>query len=388
MEGSSFKQRWEALPPLFGDGALALAVCAVELFNLYRELIVEGCPCGLPFPGAAVIVLLTTVPLIWRRRAPFLVLNVVGSVTLATTVLDVPLLLFGALVAVFTVSSLASPVKRRIALTILICAIITNPLIEGDFEALPEDLLVFGTAWVLGVLARTRRAYIGELERRAEQLERERRDQARLALAEERARIARELHDIVAHGMSVMVVQTQAARTVLMRDPAKADEALERVENVGRHNLDDTRRLLGLLRLDGEEARLSPQPGMKQLRELIDYFGTAGLEVRLRVEGQPRQVPSSIDLSAHRVLQESLTNVLKHSATNRADVVVSWDDRCLRIEVANGGSAPTPPATASRGHGIVGMRERVSLVAGTLEAGPRPEAGFRVVAEFPMGDGK
>jgi signal transduction histidine kinase len=283
--------------------------------------------------------------------------------------------------------SLASSVKRRIALTILVIAVITNPLVEGDFEALPEDVLTFGAAWVLGALARTRRAYIAVLERRAEQLERERRDQARLARAEERARIATELHDVVAHGMSVMVVQTQAARSVLMRDPAKADEALERVENVGRHNLDDIRRLLE-----------SPAPRRRRGAPIApardEATEGAGRLLRYRRPRDPAssrratpRVPSSIDLSAYRVLQESLINVLKHSGTKRADVVFSRDDRCLRIGVSNAGSAPTPPATASRGHGIVGMRERVSLVAGTLEAVPRPEGGFRVVTEFPMGDG-
>jgi signal transduction histidine kinase len=379
-------RRWEALPPLVKDVGLVLAITAAELVHLYSELVVHDCPCGLSFPAAAGIVLLTAVPLIWRRRAPFLVVNVVGPATLATTVFKVPLLLFGALVAVYTVSSLSSPAKRRIVLGILIVALLTNPFIEGDFEAIPEDLVTFGTAWVLGVLARTRRAYIGELERRAEQLQQEREDRARLAVAEERARIAREVHDVVAHSMSVMVVQTQAARSVLLRNPAKADESLEQVEDVGRRNLNHIRKLLGLLRRDEEEASFAPQPGLDQLRELLDYFHGMGLDVELKVKGQSRPVDSSVDMSAYRIVQESLTNVLKHSGSKRAEVMLCWDDRRLNIEVCNEGDGHPPQAKGNAGHGIVGMRERASLVGGTVEAGPRPSGGFRVVARLPIGE--
>jgi signal transduction histidine kinase len=387
MDGflSELRRRWQAMPPLVGDVALVLTVSAVELFNLYRVLIVHDCPCELPFPLASLIVLLTTVPLLWRRSAPFLVINVIGPATVAASILDVPLLLFGALVGVFTVSALSTPGKRKIVLGLVVVSLIATTLVERDFESLPEDVVTFGAAWVLGILARTRRAYIGELEHRAEQLERERDDRARLAVAEERARIARELHDVVAHSMGVMVVQTQAARSVLMRDQAKADEALEKVETVGRRNLGEIRKLLGLLRLDEEEATLAPQPGLDQMPELMEYFRSAGLDIDVHVRGSARAVDRSVDISSYRILQEALTNVLKHSSSKRADVTVTWDDSLLRIEISNEGDG-TALSNGSVGHGIAGMRERASLVAGTVAAGPRPDGGFRVIAELPVSE--
>jgi signal transduction histidine kinase len=249
-------------------------------------------------------------------------------------------------------------------------------------------VLVFGGAWLLGRLVNQWRA-------RATLAELNQEERARLAVAEERARIARELHDIVAHGVSVIAVQADAAEAVLSRDPERAREPLNVIRSSSREVLDEMRRLLQLLRMseppadgvgDGRpEDGVRPQPGLEQLPDLVGSIRAAGLPVSLHAEVQAEPVPSSVALSAYRIVQEALTNVLKHSGRVPTTVRVRRTPSALLVDVENDAGASTASAASpGSGHGLVGMRERVALVAGELQAGGRPDGGFAVHATLPI----
>jgi signal transduction histidine kinase len=203
------------------------------------------------------------------------------------------------------------------------------------------------------------------------------------AVAEERARIARELHDVVAHAIGVMVVQAGAARTVIDRDPAAAKTAMAEVETTGRTGLAEMRRLIGVLTADGAAGGLAPQPGLAQLDELVRTVRSAGLAVEVLREGEARPLPAGVDVNAYRVIQEALTNALKHAGTAHASVRLGYRDDALDIEVADDGRGPLSTGDGS-GHGLVGMRERVGVFGGTLETGARPGGGFVVHATLPV----
>ncbi|OXM73528.1 MULTISPECIES: sensor histidine kinase [Amycolatopsis] len=249
-------------------------------------------------------------------------------------------------------------------------------------------------AAVLAVrLARARRAFARALEERGWLLERERESAARSAVDAERARIARELHDIVSHNVSVMVVQTGAARRVLATEPGQAATALEAVEAAGRDTMTELRTLLGVLAppADGDEhADLSPQPSLSRLSPLIDRIAFAGLPVEVRVSGEPRPLPSGVDLTAYRIIQEALTNALKHGDGRQAEVTVRYADRYLRVEVRNSGpsvltgDAPAWPGETEEGRGLLGLRQRVAVFGGDLDARRRLGGGFRVRAKIPL----
>jgi len=204
-----------------------------------------------------------------------------------------------------------------------------------------------------------------------------------VALADERQRIARELHDVVAHSVSVMVVQTGAARTLLTRAPDQAAEALLAVERSGREALGELRALLGLLTQADAEPALAPQPGLGQLDRLVERVGEAGLPIELHVDGTPRALPPGLDLTAYRILQEALTNALKYAGGARTTVTVEFGERELRLEVLDAG-VQKPNGQAGAGRGLLGMHERVAVYGGHLETGQRPEGGFAVRARLPL----
>jgi signal transduction histidine kinase len=243
-------------------------------------------------------------------------------------------------------------------------------------------VVLTGAAWILGDNIRTRRAYLRELEDKAVRLEREREESARRAAAEEQSRMARELHDVIAHGVSVMVLQASGGREVIDADPTRAREALRSIEETGREALTELRRLLGVA--DERAASLAPQPGLPQLETLVDQVRGAGLPVALEFEGPHGDVPAGVELSAYRVVQEALTNTLRHAFARQAWVFVRRRDDELEVEVLDDGAGPPPQATTG-GHGLVGMRERVGLFGGELQAGQRIDGGFRVRARFPLG---
>jgi len=237
-------------------------------------------------------------------------------------------------------------------------------------------------AWVLGDSMRYRRGYYAALEDKAARLEAERHAQAKIAAAAERARIARELHDIVAHHVSVMVVQADGARYALRADPGRAETALTAISATGRQALTEMRRLLGVLRSAGEQSGLAPVPGLGELRELLDQARAAGLEVSYTLTGTPRELPEGAELAAYRVVQESLTNTRKHGGiAATAAVTLRYEPEGLTVEVTDDGIAS--PVNEPAGHGLAGMRERIAMYGGTVEAGPLPGGGFRVTAHLP-----
>jgi signal transduction histidine kinase len=243
----------------------------------------------------------------------------------------------------------------------------------------------FGAAWFVGFLLRRRTLQTAELRRRAEAAERAREDEAVRAVAEERARIARELHDVIAHSVSVMVVQAAGVRRLLPPEQERERQALETVEKTGRQALAEMRRLLGVLRTETERPELRPQPGLTTIEQLVEQIRTAGLPVDLAVEGEPVELPPGIDLAAFRIVQEALTNTLKHAGPAHAWVRVRYGPRELELTVSNDGQTT---AVDADGYGLVGMKERVHLYGGTLEAGPRHGGGYSVSARLPLEGGR
>jgi signal transduction histidine kinase len=292
----------------------------------------------------------------------------------------------GPVIALYTV---AAHCERRVALTaaaatgvaLVIPAVAGKGVSSAGFAV--AMYAAFAVAWALGDNLRTRRAYLVEVEARAERLEREREERARRAVAVERARIARELHDVISHNVSVMVVQAAAGSDVFASQPERARQALASIESIGREALVELRRLLGVVSPDedGDAPGFAPQPGLARLPELVEQVGAGGLRVKLTVMGQPRDLPAGVDLSAFRIVQEALTNTLKHAGASRADVSLRYTDASLEVEILDDGVAN---GGAGGGRGIVGMRERAALLGGELSAGPRPAGGFAVRARMPL----
>ncbi|MFF2143407.1 sensor histidine kinase [Kitasatospora sp. NPDC058190] len=248
----------------------------------------------------------------------------------------------------------------------------------------------FILCWAWGRLTRVRRAYLTELEDRAARLERERDAQAKVAVAAERARIARELHDVVAHNVSVMIVQADGAAYVLDNSPQQAKEALGTIASTGRQALVEMRRLLGVLRTADTAEEYVPQPGVEELPELLEQVRTAGLQVDYATSGHPRELPRGVELTVYRIVQEALTNVRKHGGPDvHARVAVDFGERELAVLVEDDGRGSTDEQLAAGGadglgHGLIGMRERVGMVSGSLDVGPRPGGGFRIRAVLPL----
>jgi len=329
-------------------------------------------------------VLLETLPLLLRRRYPLPVLAVVLPASIAAQFVVGVLPPFALGLALYTV---ASHTERRVALRAGVAALVTLVvllLVRNGFDARESvvHLIIFASAtWILGDNVRTKRAYYRELEERAERLEREREENIQHAAAEEQERIARELHDVIAHSVSVMVVQAAAANDIFERQPERAREALRSIEESGRSALTELRRLLGIVRTH-ERGRLDPQPGLAALEELIEQVRATGLEVELELNGELGELPSGVDLSTYRIVQEALTNTLKHAQATHVRVRLGRRAHELAIEVADDGVGPGKEST--NGHGLIGMRERVALLGGTLETGPGESGGFAVKVRFPL----
>ena len=348
------------------------------------------------------VVLLLCLVIALRRRMPEKMLLLAIGVGLAQLVLDVATTPanFAFLVIVYTVAATGARWSSRLALGVGLCA---APLAqvrwpERDSSVLGSIALVifmtvpFALAWVLGDSIRTRRAYYEQLEERATRLEKEREAQAKVAVAAERARIARELHDVVAHNVSVMVVQADGAAYVLDAAPDQAKKALETISSTGRQALAEMRRLLGVLRTGEhqESGEYVPQPDVEQIDDLIQQCRSSGLPVDFKVEGTPRPLPSGVELTAYRIVQEALTNTRKHGGPNAGASVrlVYFDDGLGLLVEDDGKGAPhelyEDGGADGKGHGLIGMRERVGMVGGTLDAGPRPGGGFRISALLPL----
>lgn len=347
-----------------------------------------------------VLALGTTVAL--RRRVPekMLLLAIACGVAQMATSVKPNLADFAMLVIVYTVAVASSRRASRFALGVAISAAPLAALRwphseQGWWEDVVSAVFVsipFVLAWVLGDSIRTRRAYYAQLEERAARLEKEREAQSKVAVAAERARIARELHDVVAHNVSVMVVQADGAAYVMDTSPEQARQALETISGTGRQALAEMRRLLGVLRTGepGEENDYVPQPDVEQIDELVEQVRGAGLPVDFKVVGSPRQLPSGVELTAYRIVQEALTNTRKHGGPDvGASVRLTYFDDGLGLLVEDDGRGAQRElyqdgGADGSGHGLIGMRERVGMVGGTLDAGPRPGGGFRISALLPL----
>jgi signal transduction histidine kinase len=262
-------------------------------------------------------------------------------------------------------------------------ALNANDPTQTDFwGSFTWTLVVFGVIWVVGFALGGRLRDADVAKRLAQQAEREREEQAELAVAEERARIARELHDVVGHSVSVMTVQAAAVRRLLEPDQDKEREALLVVEQTGREALAEMRRMVGVLRRPEEAPALAPQPSLEHLDQLLATTREAGLPVELRVEGTPTELPPALDTTAYRIIQEALTNAVKHANADRAEVVVRYGNGTVELIVSDDGRGNGDGDGS--GHGLVGMRERVSVYGGELEAGPKAGGGFRLRATLPV----
>jgi signal transduction histidine kinase len=371
-------------PAWLVDIGLLLVVAAARLVQYGLDDDDHHPPVGLAL--VVLIVVLSAVPLIFRRQFPAGALLAVGAGELALLVLDLHGVPLALLIAIYGV---AESSDQRRSITRLILALILTTLAVAVFIETPSLVLMVGLslvmAWSLGALQSARARLAVETERRVELLERERETQAHLAVTDERARIARELHDVVAHGVSVMTMHAAGARLALNDDPDRADEAMAEVERTGRRSLTELRRLLGLLDRGVESADLAPQPGLARLDDLVAEFRRAELPVDLEIDGEPRELPSGVDLSAFRIIQEALTNVLKHAGHVPVTVTLRYRNVGLGIEVVNPTNGDRPDgAGAGAGRGLVGMRERVALHRGRFVAGPEPDGRFRVDCELPL----
>lgn len=333
-------------------------------------------------------------PLFWRRRFPFAVpfsvwlLGPMLSFVDGRLVPFTPSISVAGLVAAFLLGNLRSAVQAWVGLGAVVggaAIVVYNEPSHAAAELFFVPLL-FSVGWLAGYALRERADQAEVAEGRAAQAERERDAAARIAVAEERARIARELHDIVAHAVSVMVLQVGAVRHKLPDDLAEESDALRGVEQAGRTALAEMRRLLAAMRREGEDAELTPQPGIDALGGLLEEVARAGLPARLHVDGEPFPLPRAVDLSAYRIVQEGLTNALKHSGAQNADVTVSYGPDELQIEVRDDGSGA--PTTDGLGHGLVGVRERVKIYGGEMSAGTAAGGGFVLSTRLPLSGGR
>jgi len=338
------------------------------------------------------LLLLQVVPLLWRRRYPSLVLLLVAVAFGAKVLLgfNPGVAGLGLLVAMYSVAAYEVGARRLVFLVVAGLGFVAGFVVFGVTGnprsfAITVPSLFFVAAWLIGDYLRTRRAYVAQLEERAARLERERDQDRRLAADEERTRIARELHDVVAHDVSVIAIQAGAARAVQLSKPEAAAKALGLIETTARETLIELNRLLGVLRSsNGATPDRSPQPGIDQLPGLVEELRAAGLEVDARVDGAAQPLPPALDLSAYRILQEATTNVLKHARAHRVDIRIHYSATMLALDVRDDGAGGGADPAASSGHGLIGMRERVALFGGKLHAGRNRAGGFSVHARLPL----
>jgi signal transduction histidine kinase len=371
------------------DGIVAVATAVACELELALSNNIQG-PRLVNYIAGALI----TLPIAFRRRWPLQVAVVMVAALVIQEALNgdvtentiTPLITFP--MAFYTIAAHLDRRRAIIGIGIGLAGICLDVAIshKPGLDDFVFALLVVAGPWLVGRIVNARYQLAAELEEKADRLEREQERQARLAVAEERARIAREMHDVVAHNVSVMVVQASAARRILDRDVDLAREAITSVEHTGREALAEIRRMFDVLGDKDEDPALFPQPSMEQLDALLDRARAAGLEVDLEIEGDRRRVQSSVDLSAFRIVQEALNNTLKHSGGARARVKLRYGEREMEVDVTDDGRRVGLPVRngADTGQGLVGMRERVAMLGGELEAGFRPEGGFEVHAKLPI----
>ncbi|HSF86101.1 MAG TPA: sensor histidine kinase [Acidimicrobiia bacterium] len=371
------------LPPLGLDVVVAVVVFAASVVNVGTQD-----ADGISAIPAAGFVLLgsASVALLWRRRYSLAALGIALAMTVAWMAFGYPgNPVFHILVSLYAVGRYVADWRMAVAaLAAALAVVVFGQVADNDpVSDVVTAVLVTMLPWYVGRRTRIRAAAARE---RAEHLEWKRATEAQRAIADARAGIARELHDVVAHNVSVMTVQAGVARLVVADDPARAQEALGAVEEAGRTALDELRHLLGVLRPESTSDELGPQPALHQLHKLVDQLRQTGMNLSLVLDVSS-ELPVRVDLFAYRIVQEALTNVLKHGGVAAtAHVRVEESDGHLDIEVTDTGTATSTSSPPGSGQGIVGMHERATLLEGTFEAGPRPGGGFRVAARLPIGD--
>jgi signal transduction histidine kinase len=376
------------ISPTAIDVAVALLACVAGELELALGTNING-----PAWVNAVAAAGATLPIALRRRWPLAVgvgiavvvgwqetLNGDLTENSLTPLLTIPM-------AVYGLAAYSSRTRALVGLGAMIVLVWFDVLVSdhtGTSDFLFTALLVFGP-WLVGRIVAARGELAMELRDKADRLESEQEKQAQLAVAYERARIARELHDVVAHNVSVMVVQAAAARRMIDHDASKAKEALGSVEQTGRSALREMRRMVGMLGQADEELALAPQPSVDELEWLIERARKAGLEVELTIEGDRKRLESGVDVSAFRIVQEALTNTLKHAGPATAHVRLRYGEHDVEVDVSdNGRGVPSQANGAMTGQGLVGMRERVAMLGGEIEAGYRKDGGFDVRVKLPL----
>jgi signal transduction histidine kinase len=396
---SATTPRWGGRPSRRGrsgditafDVGLTAFVTVVSVAQTFAR--VEG---KLSFPSAFSVALavVAALPIAWRRRNPMLVLALVEGSLLVRALAVRPDLRAGALPLIIAVYTVAATQPRSVSFRAaavvagLNAAVLGAEYIAGNWAGLGDIVfyaVLVSAAWAVGDNIGTRRAYLAGLVERAERLERERETATQQAALEERTRIARELHDVVAHHVSAIAVQAGAAEEIAERDPVRAREVLATIQATSRQALTEMRALVGVLQ-DEPGPAFAPAPHLSDVEQLAAQSRAAGLDVRLRVDGTPRALPEALDLSAYRIVQEALTNTLKHAGAARVDVTVRYGQDSVELVIEDDGHAgASPEPLPGAGRGLVGMRERVALFHGRLELGRASAGGFRVHAVLPLG---
>lgn len=384
----AFADRLRRVDPRVFDALLALGITVLGIGSLFVEGFADAGTYRETDAFAVALGLVATVPVYWRRTRPLPALVVSCLAIMVTAGFDY--LTYNLPTApLFLVFAVGAYAERRqatlglVAVNVTLLAIFLTDAPDLDGQGTVLNMAVYSGAWLAGQVIRARSATaaarIAEAEERAET----QRQQAARAVAEERLRLAQELHDVVAHSMSVIAVQAGMGVHVIDADPGEAKRALEAISQTSRTTLQEMRRLLGVLRDEDGARSHAPAPGLSQLPALVADVRDAGVPVELNVEGDPADVPESVELSVYRLVQEGLTNVLKHAGPARAEVTVRYRPGEVEVEVLDDGRGSA--ATGTSGHGLVGMRERVALWGGNLSTGPRQGGGYRVLARLPYG---
>ncbi|MEQ4720725.1 histidine kinase [Nonomuraea sp. B19D2] len=374
------RRRLQALPHLWVDEVLAGAITVIQLW----PLISSASSTGRPWHWWGYVVAVgASVPLVWRRRAPVIVLLVSLCTSelydLVDNVARQPIW-YGLLVGFYTVAAYSSR-AWRIGVLMLTC--VGTLVTAGSWDTFVRGTVQVVAAYAIGRAAAASRAHAAALEERAARLERERQMEAERAAERERARIARDMHDILAHAVSLMVVQAEAGPVVVRSNPARAEAAFDAIAATGRDAMVQLRRLLGVLKED-ELAPREPQPTLGDLPALADQVHGTGLAVAFAETGEPRPLAPDSAVAAYRITQESLTNIVKHAGADRADIRLTWEDENLMIDISDNGTGGGR-ALPSGGNGLIGIRERAAACGGAATAGPRQDGpGFVVSVRLPL----
>lgn len=375
-------QRWRGMSHGVRDGSFAVMLTFVTQVELLLADRIEG-----PIAVQSISFAAMTLSVAWRRTMPLLAAALVSAGLIAQTLAGEAEVVGGFIAFLVVTYSVASYADLRNALLgglFVLIGLSTFPLVNDiNFADEVGNLAIIVGTWTLGRAVRSRQIRAVEAEDRVVAIEREREEKMRAVVAEERGRIARELHDIVAHGVSVMVLQAGAARQTLDRDPGKVRELLETVEHMGRQALDEMHRLLSVLRRSDDDLAVTPPLKLAAIERLIDDVRGTGLAVELRIEGEQRPLAPGLEVSAYRIVQEALTNTIRHAQASSVQVVLRYDPDALELTIGDNGTGSTDDRN-SGGHGLIGMKERAELFDGSVNAGPGEPNGWVVTARLPI----